>query len=102
MRYPKCWLLINNAIAIISGALILLIGCIAVMESIIRGFFARPTLWSMDISLYLLIWALFLGSAYSFQEKGHVAVDLIREKCSKKTRRILSIIGYISQVQISV
>jgi len=79
----------------VSGAFILLIGVISVFESIMRAFFSRPTSWSMDISLYLLIWAIFLGSAYSFQEKGHVAVDLIREMCgSKNTRRIMSLVSY--------
>jgi C4-dicarboxylate transporter DctQ subunit len=84
---------------IISGLLILIIGALSVMEGIVRSVFASPTSWSMDISLYMLIWAIFLGTSYSFQEKGHVAVDFIRERIGQvwdvKARKAMAVTGYL-------
>ena len=69
------------------------------MEAILRGIFDSPTMWSVDVSQYLLILAAFFGSSYAYQEHGHVAVDFLKdivEKHSgKKPRRVMAVIGYI-------
>jgi TRAP-type C4-dicarboxylate transport system permease small subunit len=99
MKYPKFMTLINQALGCVSGSLIISIGFLAVFEAIARGVFSRPTSWSLDISSYFLIWAVFLGSSYAYQEKGHVAVDILRdlvEKClGKSPRRVMAFAGYI-------
>jgi len=98
VRYPVVWAKLNKYIAFGCGFIILIIAALSLMESVLRTFFNAPTVWSSDISLYIFIWAMFLGSAYSFQEHGHVAVDLIRDIVQrisgKKPRRIMSVIGY--------
>ena len=107
MRYPAAWAKLNKYIALGAGAIILAIGFLAVFESVCRTFFNSPTVWTNDISLYIFIWAVFLGSAYAYQELGHVAVDLIRDVVEKffgkLPRRIMSICGYaLSAVTIIV
>lgn len=98
MKYPRVLRLINQTMARIAGVMIFVIGILAVFEAVMRTFFSAPTSWSLDISTYLLIWAVFLGSAYAFQEKGHVAVDLLRDavekRWSKAPRRVMAFIGY--------
>lgn len=109
MKYPKFMREINKWAARVSGSIVFGISALAVMEALLRQFFASPTKWSLNISCFVFIWALFLGSAYAFQEHGHVAVDLLRDLIDKKTapsrmvRRVLAIIGYcISAVVIVV
>jgi C4-dicarboxylate transporter DctQ subunit len=74
-------------------------GVLTVMEAILRSVFNSPTGWSFDLSTYLLIWAFFLGTAYGFQEKGHVAVDMltnvIAKKFGERPVRVLAVISYI-------
>ncbi|MDR1206220.1 MAG: TRAP transporter small permease subunit [Peptococcaceae bacterium] len=102
MRYPKIWRKITNGAAMFSGALAFIIGCLQVMESLLRYFFNAPTKWSLNVSEYLLIYLLFIGSAYAFQEHGHVAVDMVLnlvdkiDKTGKRIyRRILVSVGYL-------
>jgi len=109
MKYPLLMRKINRMVARVSGAIIFLIAVFAVYEAITRYFFARPTSWTLNISSYIFIWAIFLGSAYAFQEHGHVAVDLLRDFVDKRTspshtaRRVMSIGGYsISFIVVSV
>ena len=109
MKYPIFMKKLNLGIARFAGAIIFIVSALAVYEAVARYFFGKPTNWTLNISAYVFIWAIFLGSAYAFQEHGHVAVDLIRDLIDKRTkpsrtvRRVLSIIGYcISFVVITV
>lgn len=102
MRYPKIWGKINKAIAVAAGCLALLIACFSVYEAIVRYIFSSPTSWTLNVSCYILVWSIFLGSSYAFQEGSHVGVDMIKDWVDKKTkgekripRRTMSIIGYI-------
>ncbi len=101
MRYPKIMEKINIGGAILCGAIVFIFALLAVMESILRQFFSSPTIWTLNITEAVFIWAAFLGSSYAFQEHGHVAVDLVRDlvdkhsKSPKRTpRRIMAVIGY--------
>jgi len=107
MKYPDLLFHFNKVMGVLSGALILIIGLLSVMEVIMRGVFSSPTFWSMDVSRYVLIWAIFLGTSYSYQEKGHVAVDFIRDaigrRWSEKARRAMSLMGhFLSLLVIAV
>jgi TRAP-type C4-dicarboxylate transport system permease small subunit len=98
MRYPSFLNKFNRKIGILSGGLILAIGILQVFEVVMRSLFT-PTDWSMDFSQYTLIWAIFLGSAYSFQEKGHVSVDLLKEGAARvfgiHAVKVMAIVGYL-------
>ncbi len=102
MRYPKIMEKINMGGAIFCGVIVFIFALLAVMESILRQFFNSPTVWTLNITQSVFIWAAFLGSSYAFQEHGHVAVDLIRDLVDKHTknpkrtpRRIMAVVGYI-------
>jgi TRAP-type C4-dicarboxylate transport system permease small subunit len=90
---------LNTALAVIAGAFVMVIALLAVMEGVLRSVFSSPTIWSVDISAYLLILAAFFGSSYAYQEQGHVAVDfmkgIVEKRGGKLPRRVMSVIGYI-------
>jgi TRAP-type C4-dicarboxylate transport system permease small subunit len=91
--------LINKALSMVSGGLLFAIGLLSVFEACMRSLFDSPTIWSLDVSLYFLVLAIFLGSSYAYQEKGHVAVDFLKDviekRMGKRPRRVISVIGYI-------
>ncbi|MCL6449502.1 MAG: TRAP transporter small permease [Armatimonadetes bacterium] len=90
---------INHALAIFSGVIILSIGILSTWGTITRVLLTNPNTWSLEVSQYLLIWAIFLGSAYAFQKNTHVAVSFIREAVGKRwgsgLERKLAVLGYI-------
>jgi TRAP-type C4-dicarboxylate transport system permease small subunit len=101
MKYPKFMDRINMSTAIICGVIVFVFAALAVMESVLRKF-GSPTVWTLNLTQSIFIWAAFLGSSYAFQEFGHVSVDLLRDVVDKHTkkpgrtpRRVMSIIGYI-------
>jgi TRAP-type C4-dicarboxylate transport system permease small subunit len=102
MKYPIFWKKIIGFLSVISGSLVMLIAILSVYESISRFVFECPTSWSLNSSQYILIWMVFLGSAYAFQERGHVAVDLFQDAVEKHwgrtPRRVMAIIGHLLAV----
>lgn len=101
MKYPKFMEKINMWGAILCGVIVFVFALLAVMESVLRKI-GSPTVWTLNLTQSIFIWAAFLGSSYAFQEHGHVSVDLLRDVVDKHTknpgrlpRRIMSIIGYI-------
>lgn len=86
---------LNEAAATLSGALIFMICLFAVIEVIARTIFDQPTRWSLAFSQFMLLYAIFLGSAYCFQERGHIRVDLLVEHMPRRMKAIFNIIGLI-------
>lgn len=92
---------INMVGAILCGVIVFVFALLAVMESILRKF-GHPTVWTLNLTQSIFIWAAFLGSAWAFQEHGHVSVDLLRDVVDKRTkrkdrlpRRLMAVLGYI-------
>ena len=78
MRFPAFIRKINAFFATISGLLIATMAFLSFMEVVLRNIFNSPTIWTTNVSQYMLLWAILLGSAYAFETKGHVSVDFIR------------------------
>jgi TRAP-type C4-dicarboxylate transport system permease small subunit len=83
----------------VSGIILLTIAFIAVFEALARSLFSSPTLWSADISSYLLLCAFMFGMSYTYQIKGHVSVDILKGRIQKSFGmiglKIITIVGYI-------
>jgi C4-dicarboxylate transporter DctQ subunit len=99
LEFPSFLKRLNRASAIFAGILIFFIGILSTMEGIVRSFFSSPTSWSVDVSVYMLIWAIFLATASAFQDKNHVSVDFVREGMGRRwgsgVQRYLTIVGYL-------
>lgn len=94
MKFPKALEKGNRFLSIVSGVLIFAISFLAVIEVISRNIFHNPTIWTADMCYYLLIWAIFLGAGFAFQEHGHVRVDLVLNLMKRRLRRVISAISY--------
>jgi C4-dicarboxylate transporter DctQ subunit len=53
---------------------------------VMRYAFNRPIGWSEEISIYLMIWAAFLGAAYALKEDAHIGVDLLLSRLPEKIK----------------
>ena len=60
-----------------------------------RYVFNRPIGWSEEISMYLMVWAVFLGAAYTLKEDAHIGVDILISKLKPEIRRIFLFFHYV-------
>jgi TRAP-type C4-dicarboxylate transport system permease small subunit len=80
-----------KAAAYLAGLLILAIGFFVFYEVVCRYGFDSPTLWVMDYSIYLAMWAAFLGAAQTMRSRGHVLVDVVTAKLGSRDQRLIKI-----------
>jgi TRAP-type C4-dicarboxylate transport system permease small subunit len=85
-----------NSITRLSGILaglilsaLMLLNTYAVVS---RYMFHRPVDWILDVSEFLMVGAVFLGTAYILQVEGHVRVDLVVHRLPEKIRRGLYLV----------
>ena len=60
-----------------------------------RYIFNRPIGWSEEISEYLMVWAVFLGAAYTLKKNSHIGVDILTSRLKPETKRIFLLFQYL-------
>lgn len=72
--------------AALGGLFIGVMTVIVTYAVVARYLFNRPIGWSEEISIYLMIWAVYLGAAYTLQGGGHIGVDLLMNKLPPRAK----------------
>ena len=76
---------------LLGGGLIVLNGLFVAYEVLMRYLFNSPTVWVMEISIYVTLASTFLSLAYALRQKAHVKVDFITNYLSGRTLIFLEI-----------
>lgn len=69
-----------------------------VINVILRIFGTSLGSWVEEMSGYAVVWATYLGMAYTLREGKHVRVDLLTEKLSPKRKAAVGILAEIATV----
>ena len=64
-------------------------------EVVARYAFNAPTVWAMEASTLLFGPHFMLAGPYLLHLRGHVAVDIVSERASPRTRQVLEIFGFL-------
>lgn len=84
-----------SRIAGIFAALFILIATLVVCEMVfVRYVLNQSTVWQTELSAYLLIAAVFIGSPYVLMTRGHVYVDLLPLWSRPRTRTVLAVVSF--------
>jgi C4-dicarboxylate transporter DctQ subunit len=75
----------------VAGLFILLTALIVTYEVVMRALFNAPTEWVIEVSVYLIVVAGFLGLAVTYVEDKHIKVDLLTIKLPVKINKYLEI-----------
>lgn len=81
---------ILEVISMIGIALILLFTAYEVSAREIAG---TPTIWTNEITSYMLVWFGMLSILYAYDKRAHVCVDLIYRKLSTRVQKTLDIVN---------
>jgi TRAP-type C4-dicarboxylate transport system permease small subunit len=82
--------LIIEASGIVGVAILLAMMMMTVVDVIMRYFFRRPIIGSVEISVSLMVCIVFLGIGWCALNDGHISVDIITGKLSKRGRAFLN------------
>ena len=69
---------------------------IVIYEVIMRYAFNAPTIWGFEATAFAYGLHYMLGLSYTENQAGHVQVDILTSRLSRKTRAILGVVTYFS------
>ncbi len=68
---------INRLAATLSGCILLFVTLAIFIDVFLRYFFNSPSIWITEVSTYLFLYIIFLGTAYALQQDMHIKVTFI-------------------------
>lgn len=86
---------VEKAFLYLTGAGLLAIMLVIVVDVVMRYFFSSPLSWSYDlISIYLVTLVFFLALADTFRRGGHIKVDLFEALRGSRLLAVAELAGY--------
>ena len=93
---------LNTLCATLSGLILLFMTFSIFVDVFLRYFFNRPSIWVTEVSTYLFMYIIFLGTAYALQQDMHIKVTFIVDFFKVKTKRIISLLTSIFAMLFSL
>ena len=94
-RIPKILDHIYDLLFFLSGLLLAAIAIIISYEVFLRYVINRPTIWAIDLSRYILVYATFMGAIRCLKKNEHIAIDIVISRVSPKVQVPLNIFSSI-------
>lgn len=82
---------VNTFLAIVTAWVIFAMTGIVFYATIMRYGFDKPPIWTNETSTFLLLFVTFIPLGFVMQQDRHMIIDLVVDRMSKETRRILNI-----------
>ncbi len=86
---------IANGLGYLSGWLVPLMMMLVVADVFMRYVMRRPLMVSDELSAYMLVALAFLGFAYTWREGGHVRVEVLVSRLSRRAQDRVRLFGLI-------
>jgi TRAP-type C4-dicarboxylate transport system permease small subunit len=84
---------ISDVAGYVSGVLILVSTLIICEAVTLRYVIGAPTVWQTELSIYLLMFAAFVGGAYGLKHGDHVNVDIVINRLPGRARVAANIVA---------
>jgi C4-dicarboxylate transporter, DctQ subunit len=95
----QSWLTrINWAACLFALFLSIMLMFVTVYEVVKRYVFNDPTVWSLEISQYLMLTALFAAASYTLEVGGHIKVDFLLEQLGPRGQRRLNLVSSVAAI----
>lgn len=100
MRHTlQIWRLIARALEVTTVTLFVVL-VIVVLWGVISRYWpgVRPSDWTEELGVYLLVWVSLLGAALTFRERGHLGIDYFVSQFHPAARRLAAIVAELCVV----
>jgi TRAP-type C4-dicarboxylate transport system permease small subunit len=86
---------LNTLCASLAGLVLLFMTFSIFIDVILRYFFSRPSTWITEVSTYLFLYVIYLGTAYALQQGMHLKITFLLDLLKGKRTRIINLITSI-------
>lgn len=81
---------LEDALAVLAAALIVFSVVSVTVDVVSRYFFNQPLTWVFEVTEYILLFVPCLGMAWLARHDGHVVIDILTSRLSKRSRAPLA------------
>lgn len=74
------------------GAALAFASVLLFVNVVLRYWFLAPISWAEELTLYIMVWIVFVGSSVAIRTRGHIAIDLLPLVLSPAGRHRLAIL----------
>jgi C4-dicarboxylate transporter, DctQ subunit len=82
---------LNRAETTFVGGALAFASLLLFVNVVLRYWFLAPISWAEELTLYIMVWIVFVGSSVAVRARGHIAIDLLPLVLSPAGRRRLAI-----------
>ena len=82
---------LNTAETTFVGGALAFASLLLFVNVVLRYWFLAPISWAEELTLYVMVWIVFVGSSAAIRTRGHIAIDLLPLVLSPAGRRRLAI-----------
>lgn len=83
---------LDRALSVMIGAGLLVIFCLNMYQVGVRYLFGIGEVWIPDVTRFLFIWMVFLGTALMHLRRGHLVIDFVQVRLPKGLRRATEVL----------
>jgi len=83
---------LNTWCATLAGLILFFVTITIFLDVILRYFFDRPSIWITEVSTYLFLYIIFLGTAYALQQGSHIRVTFLQSPLSSGVKRFVNLV----------
>lgn len=84
--------ILNFTLSRLAGALLIVMTILVLYQVFTRYVLSNPADFTEELVRYILIWTGFIGAAYAFSSRQHMALLFIRDKFGSQQKRILMVL----------
>jgi len=86
--------------AYLASMLLVSLVCLVITEIFIRHFFDMSTMIADEYSGYIYLASIFLGLAYTFENKAHIRINIITSKLSQKSNTFIDVFAGLITIAV--
>ena len=82
----------------VAALLLAMIFIAFILQILLRYLFNWPVGWTTEVSLAAWLWLVLWGAAFVLKDDEEIRIDLIAERASYRTRRVMGAVGALSLI----
>ena len=84
---------LNSICATLAGLILLFVTFSIFVDVFFRYFLKKPSIWVTEVSSYLFLYVIFLGTSYTLQKGVHIRVTFILDLFGSKLKSFLELVA---------
>ncbi|KGX91764.1 TRAP transporter small permease [Pontibacillus marinus] len=89
---------LNKVLGVLLAVLLMVMSAVVFYQVFSRFVLDESLRWSEELARYIMIWAVFIGSALAIRKMELISVDAIKELMPEKAIKVLNILVYLASI----